>query len=323
MGQKQTSQYLQPMSALPPIADIGTQSRSVRFVPKADISGLDTAHSFVTLILLTKISLSVMSSGLQFDEEISRKVEALYMTPDVVAQRHQVSKALALKEGERVLDIGSGPGLLAYDMAVSVGRSGRVCGIDISEDMLTMSRKRCADQVQTEFQKADATKLPYPDDSFDATASTQVYEYVRDIPVALAELYRVARPGGRAVVLDTDYGSLVIHTEDEARMKRVLSAWNEHFVHAGLPRTLSRQLRDAGFTIRQRDAVPMFNPEYRENTYGKGLLAIMATFAVGRKGVSREEADAWLAEFAELDKQGKFFFSLNRYLFVADKPPAA
>jgi arsenite methyltransferase len=49
-----------------------------------------------------------MSSGLQFNEEISRKVEALYMTPDVVAQRHQVLKALALREGERVLDIGSG-----------------------------------------------------------------------------------------------------------------------------------------------------------------------------------------------------------------------
>jgi arsenite methyltransferase len=261
-----------------------------------------------------------MSNGLQFDEQTSRKIESLYMTPDVVAQRHQVLKALALREGERVLDIGSGPGLLAYDMAASVGRNGRVCGIDISEDMLTMSRKRCADQPWTEFQRADGTRLPYPDDSFDAAVSTQVYEYVVDIPGALAELYRVARPGGRAVVMDNDYGSLVIHTEHEARMKRVLSAWDEHFVHAGLPRTLSRQLRDAGFIIRQRDAIPMFNPEYRENTFGKGALALMATFAVGRKGVSREEADSWLAEFAELDKQGKFFFSLNRYLFVADKP---
>ena len=63
----------------------------------------------------------------------------------------------------------------------------------------------------------------------------------------------------------------------------------------------------------------MFNPEYQDNTYGKGLLGIMASFVVGRKGVSQEEADDWLAEFAELDKQGKFFFSLNRYLFVAEK----
>jgi len=260
-----------------------------------------------------------MSNGLQFDEEISRKVESLYMTPDVVAQRRQVLKALAPREGERILDIGSGPGLLACDMAASVGRNGRVCGIDISEDMLTMSRKRCADQPWTEFQKAYATSLPYPDDIFDAAVSTQVYEYVVDIPVALAELYRVVRPGGRAAVMDNDYGSLVIHTENEARMKRVLSAWDEHFVHAGLPRTLSRQLRDVGFIIRQRDAIPMFNPEYRDNTFGKLMLAIMAAFAVGRKGVSREEADAWLTEFDELDKQGKFFFSLNRYLFVVDK----
>jgi ubiquinone/menaquinone biosynthesis C-methylase UbiE len=261
-----------------------------------------------------------MTNGIQFDEETSRKVESLYLTPDVIAQRGQVLKALALRKGERVLDIGSGPGLLTYDMAASVGRDGHVCGIDISEDMLTLSRKRCADQPWTEFRKADATNLPYPDDSFDAAVSTQVYEYVVDIPVALAELYRVARPGGRVVVIDTDYGSLVIHTENKSRMERLLSAWDEHFVHAGLPRTLSRRLRDAGFIIRQRDAIPMFNPEYRENTYGKGLLAIMATFAVGRKGVSREEADAWLAEFDELNKQGEFFFSLNRYLFVADKP---
>ncbi len=63
----------------------------------------------------------------------------------------------------------------------------------------------------------------------------------------------------------------------------------------------------------------MFNPEYHENTYAKRLLGIMASFAAGRKGVSQDEADAWLAEFSELGKQGRFFFSLNRYLFVADK----
>jgi hypothetical protein len=57
------------------------------------------------------------------------------------------------------------------------------------------------------------------------------------------------------------YGSLVIHTEDTARMARVLGAWDQHFVHANLPRTLSRQLRRAGFVIRRRASIPMFNPE--------------------------------------------------------------
>jgi ubiquinone/menaquinone biosynthesis C-methylase UbiE len=261
-----------------------------------------------------------MSGGLQFDEETSRRIEALYLTPEVVAQRSQVLKALALKRGEHVLDIGSGPGLLAREMASSVGREGGVCGVDISEDMLAVSRKRCADQPWTAFRTADATHLPYRDEAFDAAVSTQVYEYIADVPAALAELYRVIRPGGRVLILDTDYGSLVIHSENVLRMERVLTAWNEHFIHGGLPRILSRHLYDAGFTIRQRDVIPMFNPEYQENTYAKQLLDLMASFAVGRQNLSKEEVEAWLAEFEELGRQGSFFFSLNRYLFVADKP---
>jgi arsenite methyltransferase len=260
-----------------------------------------------------------VSAGLRFDEATSRKVEAAYLTPDIVAHRRHVLKALELRPGERVLDVGSGPGLLVHDMADSVGHGGRVCGVDISEDMLRMSRRRCADQPWTEFRRADATQLPYPDDTFDAAVSIQVYEYVADIPAALAELCRVMRPGGRVLIMDSDFGSLVLHTEHKGRMQRVLAAWDEHFVHAELPRTLSRQLRDAGFTVRQRDAIPIFNPEYRENAFAKHIPAMMASFVVGRKGVSQEEADAWLAEFAELGKQGKFFFSLNRYVFVAEK----
>ena len=256
---------------------------------------------------------------MKFDDELSRKIEALYLTPGVVAQRVQVLQALELTAGERVLDIGSGPGLLAYDMAMAVGEKGRVCGVDVSSSMLAMAGKRCASQPWTEFRKADATQIPYPDGNFDAAVSTQVYEYVSDIPAALAELHRILRPGGRVVILDTDYGSLIIHTEDAARMSRVLSAWDKHFVHGHLPRMLTRELREAGFVVRRRAAIPMFNPEFRDNTYGKGMLEMMASFAVGRNGISQSEADAWYAEFAMLDAEGKFFFSLNRYVFVATR----
>jgi ubiquinone/menaquinone biosynthesis C-methylase UbiE len=262
-------------------------------------------------------------SAIEFDEKMSRRVEALYLSPDVAAQRRQVLQALQLAEGEQVLDIGVGPGLLACDMAAAVGPSGRVCGIDASSAMLAMSAKRCAALPWAEFRTAYASELPFPDESFDAAVSTQVYEYVSDIPAALTELHRVLRPGGRAVILDSDYGSLVIHTEDTARMARVLSAWDQHFVHANLPRALSRQLRNTGFAIRERISIPMFNPEFEDNTYGKGMLEMMASFAVGRNGITRSEADAWFAEFSELNGEGAFFFSLNRYLFVAEKHSTA
>jgi len=237
----------------------------------------------------------------------------------VVAQRSEVLRALDLAAGEHVLDIGCGPGLLAYDIAAAVGSAGRVCGIDMSAAMVAMSARRRAEQPWAEFQTADASLLPYPDDSFDAAVSAQVYEFLPNIPAALAELHRVLRPGGRALILDTDYGSLVLHTEHPARMARVLSAWDQHFAHANLPRTLSRQLRDAGFRLRERTAIPMFNPEFEDNTYGKGMLEMVASFAVGRNGVSQSEADDWFAEFTSLNKKDAFFFSLNRYMFVGEK----
>ena len=65
-----------------------------------------------------------------FGEEAAKRVEAVYQVPDVVAQRAEVLCILALQPGERVLDIGSGPGLLAGEMGGVVGASGEVHGID-------------------------------------------------------------------------------------------------------------------------------------------------------------------------------------------------
>jgi hypothetical protein len=67
-----------------------------------------------------------MSATLRFDEAASRRSEATYMTPDVVEQRRAVRAALALREGEKVLDIGSGAGLLAHEVAAEVGQPGRL-----------------------------------------------------------------------------------------------------------------------------------------------------------------------------------------------------
>ena len=138
------------------------------------------------------------ATGLQYDEEWSRRIESIYTTLDVVAQRQAVLDALELRSAERVLDVGSGPGLLAYDMGIAVGQGGVVKGIDISESMVALSQRRCADLPWVEIRTADATALPYSDGEFDAAASLQVYEYVHDVSIPLKELHRVLRPGGGA-----------------------------------------------------------------------------------------------------------------------------
>ncbi len=257
---------------------------------------------------------------IEFDEELARHLERMYLTPDVVAQRARVLQAMELRSGDRVLDVGVGPGLLAHDLACCVGPDGRVAGVDTSPAMLAMTRDRCAEQDWTDFQLADATELPFEDEGFDAVVSTQVYEYVSDIDAALAEAWRVLRPAGRLFVLDTDWDSLVWRSRDRARMERVLRAWDEHLAHPHLPAFLGGRLREAGFQIERREIIPMFNPEFHPHSYSAGILGAIQAFVPGRAGVTQEEADAWALDLRELGAAGDYFFSLNRYLFVAVKP---
>jgi SAM-dependent methyltransferase len=162
--------------------------------------------------------------------------------------------------------------------------------------------------------------LPFDDGEFDVLTSTQVYEYVADMTSALAEARRVLRPGGRLFVLDTDWDSLVWHSTDPQRMRRILTAWDQHLADPYLPRRLPRLLREAGFTLREARPLPLLTLGWDENAFAAGVIGFIAAFVPGRDGITAAEVAAWADDLRGLGPD--FFFSLNRYLFLADAPPA-
>lgn len=105
-----------------------------------------------------------------------------------------VLRQLGLGPGE-VLDAGMGPGRLCGELAA---RGWTVSGIDASEEMVQAARERLPDR-SANLLRAEIESLPFDSGSFDAVAATGVLEYA-DVPRALAELARVLRPGGSAVV---------------------------------------------------------------------------------------------------------------------------
>lgn len=257
------------------------------------------------------------SNALQFDAAAARGIERMYVTPDVVGQRARFLQLLAPRSGERILDVGVGPGFLTYDLAPIVGERGLVAGVDSSEVMVELAKRRCEGRGPCELRLGDATALPFADASFDAVTSCQVYEYVPDIERALAEVRRVLRPGGRVFILDTDWDSVVWHSADPARMRRVLDAWDDHLHDPHLPAKLGPLLAGAGFAVTHVEVIPIVNAALHAHCYSHGILAAIAGFAAGRGGVSETEARAWSAELRELGARGEYFFSVNRYAFGA------
>jgi ubiquinone/menaquinone biosynthesis C-methylase UbiE len=250
----------------------------------------------------------------------ARRLDQQYAAPTLVEQRRRTLEALQLQPGERVLDIGCGPGYLTLEMAQRVGPSGRVVGVDTAQPMLDVAAARCEGRPNVSFRLADAAALPFEDASMDAVAVVQVYLFVPDLARVFAELARVLKPGGRAVVVDTDWDSLVWHSSDPERMQRFIEVWKRRYADATVARLFPGCLRRAGLRIEHADAIAIVELAPEAASYSGSQLPEVAKYVGGKGGLPPEEARAWEADIRALAARGEYFFALNRYLFVARKP---
>jgi ubiquinone/menaquinone biosynthesis C-methylase UbiE len=114
---------------------------------------------------------------------------------------------LDLQPGQRVLDVGSGTGRLAFAVADRVAPGGSVDGVDAGSEMVARAKKNNRRRrLPVTFTVARAQQLPFPDASFDAVTSTLVLHHVApdDREAAVAEIRRVLRPGGQVLIAEFD-----------------------------------------------------------------------------------------------------------------------
>jgi demethylmenaquinone methyltransferase / 2-methoxy-6-polyprenyl-1,4-benzoquinol methylase len=120
-----------------------------------------------------------------------------------VRWRQAAAAAADLAAGERALDCCTGTGDLALALADRVTPLGEVVGVDFSEGMLAIARRKAAQRGdRVSFAAADVMALPFADGSFDAATVAFGIRNVADLDAGLAEMARVVRPGGRVVVLE-------------------------------------------------------------------------------------------------------------------------
>ncbi|WP_194816534.1 methyltransferase domain-containing protein [Nocardia sp. XZ_19_385] len=117
-----------------------------------------------------------------------------------------------VRPGNRVADIGCGPGDLVRHLAQRTGAEGSVTGVDPSPEMIAYSTTHSAHLPNCTFELAPAQQLPLPDASLDVLTCTFVMHHIPEAhrPAAVAQMFRVLRPGGRILLADTHPRGLVL-----------------------------------------------------------------------------------------------------------------
>jgi ubiquinone/menaquinone biosynthesis C-methylase UbiE len=254
-----------------------------------------------------------------YDEAEARKTDRAYLTPDVTRQRMRTLEALHLEAGESVLDVGCGSGLLAYDMATLVGTDGRVVGVDVSEDMLMLAERRCADLPQVDLKQSEAENLSAGDASFDAVTCVQVLLYLSDVPTALSEMRRVLKTGGRIAIIETDWRGMVLNSFDDPLTRKMIAAWDDAVSSPNLPVRLGPLMKSQGFSAVSVDAFPILNTSCTPGNFSSDMLEQFARYAREQGTVSAGDSEAWLDDLQQKGADGSYFFCVNRFVFTAVK----
>ena len=162
-----------------------------------------------------------------------------------------------LSPGQRLLDVGCGPGTITLDLADAVA-PGEVVGIDAAEAAVAAAREAAASAPgdrNVRFEVGDVYALPFDDDAFDVVHAHQVLQHLTDPVAALRELRRVLRPGGTLAVRDSDYGAFT-WSPRSPMLDRWLALYHDvtrrNGADADAGRSLLAWVRAAGFT----DLVP-------------------------------------------------------------------
>ena len=150
----------------------------------------------------------------------------------------------ALKEGETVLDLGSGGGIDVLLSAKRVGPTGKAYGLDMTDEMLSLANanKVRAGATNVEFLKGEIEKIPLPDNSVDVIISNCVINLSGDKRTVLREAFRVLKPGGRFAVSD-----VVVRGDVPTAVKKNMELWIGCVAGALEENEFLSMLSDVGF----------------------------------------------------------------------------
>ncbi|MGR9045353.1 MAG: methyltransferase domain-containing protein [Gammaproteobacteria bacterium] len=229
---------------------------------------------------------------------------------------------MQISEGDTVLDVGCGPGLDVMALAELVGSSGKVIGFDHDKAMLNQALENIAHTFQDRdisLIEGSADRLPFQDNNFASTRSERLFMHLTSPELALSEIVRVTRPGGRIVIADTDWASLSIDNELPKIEQALLNYRIDQVLNNGYSgRSLYRQFKRMSLSNFKIDAYPITLTDMRL-FYFLSMQQAVEEQALASKVVTERELKYWQNELKRAADNDSFYCSINVVMLSANK----
>jgi ubiquinone/menaquinone biosynthesis C-methylase UbiE len=233
--------------------------------------------------------------------------------PGIQASKQRMLDRAALSAGDAVLDVGCGPGDDLFAIANLVGPAGRLVGLDASEVMIAEARRRAAKRgLHVRFEIGDATALPFADGAFDLCRAARVLEHLADPRKALAEMVRVTRPGGRIVVFDFDWDTLVIDHPDRQTTRTIVQTYSDAIQNGWIGRELPRLFEEQHVEVLSVDPLQIaVHYALAELFLGGHLVALQESGAL-----TPGQAQRWWEHLRRAEAAGTLLIGFTAFVVV-------
>ncbi len=238
--------------------------------------------------------------------------------PSIRRLRDWALAAASAAPGETVVDVGSGTGTMARELAQLVGPEGSVVGVEPNPVLRQIAEDRTTSLPQLRYLDALAGALPFDDDSVDVIWCERVLQHVEDPGAAVAEFARVLRPGGRALILDSDHATRVLSDVDRDAEQAFVTALLGQLPNPRAARELPRQILAVGLELDPdiASSALMMPPDLALRV---PWLTAMVAPAVERGLLTQQQADEAQQSYLRAAQAGYATSSVTVFGFCARK----